>query len=112
MAVVTQRGRNLAWKINPFVGTTSAIEETCSLLARHAASYSRIQEAWCSVEMSDAATARLEAKESALEARIGSLVQDLPAPDDGPWRVVFEGDPRGWTVRIVTPDGREIGLDD
>ncbi len=110
MAEVTAKGRELASRLNPFIGTTWAIEETASLLARHGTTYNRIQEMLCSVEMSDRQTARIEKQEADIEARIMSLVQDLPTPDDGPWRVVFQGDPRGWTVRLVAPDGREVGV--
>lgn len=110
MAQVTTRGYDLACKLNPYIGSTYGIDQTCSLLHRHARTYDRIQEMWCNDEMSDRATARLEAQEAKLEARIRSLVQDLPQPDDGPWQVQFSGDPRGYTVRLIAPTGREIGL--
>lgn len=109
-AVVTERGRKFAWKLNHQIGTTYEIEQVCSLLHRHAASYDHIQEAWCSEEMSDWKTAYLMARESAIENRITELVQYLPEPDSGPWKVEFSGDPRGYTVRLVTVDGREYGI--
>lgn len=109
MAEITERGRKLAWRLNPFIGTTGAIERTASLIARHAVTHDRIQQRWCNEEMSDRATARLERQEAQLEQRIAKLVESLPETDTGPFTVKFEGDPRGYTVKIVTPDGQEIG---
>jgi hypothetical protein len=103
MAETTERGWRLAHKLNPAIGTTSAIAETCSLIARHARTHGHIQETWCSVEMSDRQTARLEKREAQLEARITRLVEDLPETDEGPITVLFGGDPRGYTVKLVMP---------
>lgn len=106
MAVITRRGRALAWKLNRYIGTTFAIEETCSLIARHAITYNRIQELWCDNERANNhEPTRLywEKREADLEARITDLVADLPHTDDGPFRVVFEGDPRGSTVQLWHP---------
>lgn len=104
MAVVTSSGDKLASYLAPVLGYTHAIRETCSLIARHAKTYARIQEMWCSVEMSDAETARVERQEFLIEQRIRSLVADLPHSDDGPWSVEFSGDPRGYTVRLTCPE--------
>lgn len=104
----TNRGRLLARKLAPWIGSTHAIDATCSLIARHATTYARIQEAWCNEEMGERRTARLEAQESRLERRIVDLVADLPATDDGPWRVRFDGDPRGFAVRICAP--QHVGM--
>lgn len=107
MTVITRRGRGLAWKLNPYIGTTTAIEETCSLIARHAITYNRIQELWCNSERANNHTPTreyYEAREAWLEARITDLVADLPHTDDGPFRVEFQGDPRGSTVQIWLPN--------
>jgi hypothetical protein len=109
MTRITKRGSELASRLNPYIGTTMEILETCSLIARSAVTHDRIQETWTSVELSDRATERLERREAGIEHRISELVENLPATDDGPFKVTFEGDPRGYTVKIVTPDGREIG---
>lgn len=106
MAETTRAGDELAAKL-PDIGTTTAIRETCALIHRHAVTYSRIQEAWCNDEMPNGATARLEARETQLERRITALVDSLPESDDGPFSVMFEGDPRGYTVKIVHPAGRQ-----
>lgn len=107
MATITKRGRGLAWKLNPYIGTTWEIEETCSLIARHAITYSRIQEMWCDNERAnnhEPTRKRLEAQEARLEARITDLVADLPHTDEGPFRVEFQGDPRGSTVQLWLPN--------
>lgn len=104
MPTVTKAGTSLADAILPVIGRTHAIMETCSLIARHAKTYARIQEMWCSVEMSDKETAYWELREQQLERRITELVDDLPHTDDGPWDVSFEGDPRGYTVKLFCPE--------
>jgi len=91
------------------VGWTNGISSTTDQLVRAARRYSTIQERWCSEEMSEDTTARLEKRESALEERIASLVQDLPK-HDGPWAVRFDGDPRGYVVTLVDGNGSEVGV--
>jgi hypothetical protein len=103
MTYPTERGDKLAAKLNPMMGTTLEIRETCALIARHARTHNRYAEMWCSVELSDRETARLERRETALEARITDLVSRLPETDDGPITVRFDGDPRGHTVKLVLP---------
>ena len=53
--------------------------------------------------MSDEARAKLEAREEALEVSIAGLVGSRPHTDHGPIGVLFEGDPRGSTVKLVMP---------
>ena len=108
----TRRGYALAERINRALGNNDYIVELCSLLARRARAYSTIQEIWCNVELSERATRRLELKESRIEQLITEGVAKLPAPANGQWRVEFEGDPRGNTVKLITPDNRTIGMDD
>lgn len=108
----TVRGKALADKVGRYLGFTNEITSLCSGITRNARAYNTIQEAWCCVEMSARQTRRTEAREAALEARIADLVGSLPATDDGPFTVRFQGDPRGWTVRLIHPDGKEIGCDD
>lgn len=107
MAVITKRGRDLAWKLERYVGTTYEIQEICSLIARHAATYNVIQEGWCSSEWQnnhEPTRLRYEAKEARLEERITDLVSRLPLTDEGPFTVRFQGDPRGSTVQIWAPN--------
>ena len=105
MAQVTARGRFIATKLNPYMGTTRQIQEACSLIGRHAMTYSHIQELWCVPNY-------YEAKEARLEARITDLVESLPHTDNGPVRVEFTGDPRGSTVKLTLPDGTVIAADE
>lgn len=109
-ATITHAGIHFAWKMNHQIGTTAEIQRIASLLHRHAATYDHIQEAWCDDDMGDRRRIALEAREAAIETRINDLVGMLPDPDSGPWKVQFSGDPRGYTVRLVTADGSEYGI--
>ena len=80
--------------------------EICSLIARNAATYGRIQEAWCSVEMSPQQTSGTERREKNLERRISELVEQLPTVKGEQITVKFGGDPRGYTVKLIMPDHR------
>jgi hypothetical protein len=103
MPNITKQGRALATKLNPFIGTTGEILGTCSLVARHAATYQAIQEARCSVLMNDRQLDWMERREQQIERRIVALVESLPHTDEGPIRARFSGDPRGWCVQLVLP---------
>ena len=83
----------------PQDGTYNDVERAARLIMRHAAIYARIQEIWCNVELSDAHTALYEAKEARLEQRITARAQSIGCA------VIFSGDPRGATVKLVMPDG-------
>jgi hypothetical protein len=81
MPVITRRGRALAWKLNRYIGTTFEIEETCSLIARHAITYNHIQELWCDNERANNhEPTRLDwrPRKLRLEERITDLVNSLP----------------------------------
>lgn len=78
----------------------AAIKTAASLIIRHARTYKRIQEAWCSVEMNDAETARTQKREANIENRIVMLAKSLPGVEG----VVFQGDPRGATIKLVMKD--------
>jgi hypothetical protein len=103
MPNVTKQGRELATKLNPFLGTTMEIEETCSLIARHAATYQAIQELWCNDHMSARRTAYVSKREEQIKRRIVALAESLHHTDEGPIRARFSGDPRGWCVQLVLP---------
>jgi hypothetical protein len=115
MTQITKKGYELAFRLNPYIGTTSRIGETVSLIARHATTYAWIQEVWCTRELTDEQRTRLEVKEERLEARITDLVNDLPWTEHGQIKVQFDGDPRGYVVRLLVPDmdyrgTREVGV--
>lgn len=108
MAPVTRKGDELSSRLNLWIGTTYKIRETCSLIARHATTYAWMQEVWCTREMSDWQTADLKKREGRIERRLNELATDLPETGDGPFKLQLDGDPRGYVVRLVAPDGREI----
>lgn len=118
-ATITAKGRELADKLNPAIGTTREIERTCSLIARHATSHHGLQERlcnggddWLPDDARHRQIERLEALDEALERRITALVETLPHTDDGPFGVKFGGDPRGCTVKITAPAMYEHLYDD
>lgn len=103
---VTKRGLELADRLARHMDWEPETADVCSRIVRHATTYNRIQEMWTSVEMSDAAVARTEQSESAIEQRLRELVAELPATRSGHrFAVEFAGDPRGFTVRLVADDG-------
>ena len=109
--MITERGNELARLLNPYLGTTTKIREICSLIARHARTHARLQEAQCNREL----TVREVGQELWIEARLRDLVADLPHTDDGPITLRLSGDPRGYTVKLHVPghsrDGNTWGLD-
>ncbi len=114
MAFVTRRGKELQQQIEKFVGISDEILEICSLVARHAATHRRLQEAQCNRELRPSEVR----KERQIEERIRTLVGRLPPlpPLDSGKRIAveFSGDPRGYTVKLVVPGdrgGNTWGLD-
>lgn len=115
MTTITTRGKFIARKLNPYLGTTRKIEETCSLIGRHAVTYSHIQEVWCNSTRAynvDSLREYYEKREAQIEKRITDLVESLPWTDDGPITVEFQGDPRAATVRLITPNDSVIVADE
>lgn len=109
-ANVTVNGRQLAKDLEPSIGKADAsILQICSLIARHAATVQRYAIHECNIgSLSDGDQERA----NAAEARIRELVATLPLVKDEktgemkPIRPKFGGDPRGFTVKLVLPDGR------
>lgn len=77
------------------------VSNIASLILRHGTTYGRIQEIWCSEELTERQEKRLQHKELLLERRITQLCQEL----DPGCTPLFEGDPRGNTVKILLPSG-------
>lgn len=98
----TKKGRELASLLNPSMGTTHEILETCSLICRHAATIARLAEKDCNEGLTPA---ELRRDERAMQT-IRALVMDLPHVFGERIRVEFQGDPRGPTVKLIIPDGR------
>lgn len=104
----TKRGRTLARSLERYwfgISTTEWLRavKVCSSIARHAATHCRLQEAACSVEMTERQQARHDLRDTLTETRITLLVSTLPPVDGQPLTVRFEGDPRGYTVKIQLP---------
>lgn len=99
--MVTKRGKELARSVEPIIGRSAAIELALSRMARLAVGYSRMQETWCSVELSERETVRLEASEARLEAAIRRHFDTLPAGLE----LRFTGDPRGYCVKLRAAPG-------
>lgn len=116
MANITTKGRELMDKLAPSIGIPPHMAEICSLIAHHGTSYGKVQEAICNghpanadPHMPIAEVTRLqerheawcEKREAALERQITKLAKSIGAAG-----VIFNGDPRGATVKLVMPDGR------
>jgi hypothetical protein len=69
-------------------------------LMRNAKAYATIQERWCSEEMSEATTTRLEKREANIEKWFTTTLQPFGITPD------FQGDPRGAVVKLKVPSGR------
>lgn len=116
MPTITKRGRDLARCLAPFIGESDRVPQICSLIARLARTHCRLQEISCSDHELTPAEQKREAQ---IEARIRQLVASLPERIDSPHgkgtlSVEFQGDPRGYTVKIVVPGdrgGNTWGLD-
>ena len=113
----TKRGMELALQLARYFtkAQLGQIAGLCSLIARHARTHNRLQEVACSVEMSEAQQARHDKRDAAIEDRISALVSQFPRSKRGRILVRFEGDPRGYTVKLVVPkakrDGNTWGLE-
>jgi hypothetical protein len=75
-----------------------ALEKLC----RAARKYAHIQERWCSEEMTEDTTKRVERTEATLESKIELYAALFNA------KPIFGGDPRGPTVRLAIPSNPEI----
>lgn len=102
----------------------------CSLIARHAARYTRLSEEACSGprwswDYAGDWTSVISVDEWQLQntadlARFGRLiaraVAELPPTEYGPVEVELGGDPRGYTVRLLVPTApgevTEVGIDE
>lgn len=73
---------------------------TCRGILAAATTLQRISELTCSVEMSERETARLERREANAEERVHRLAATFGARAD------FNGDPRGYVVRLILPSGK------
>lgn len=75
------------------------VRNAALLLMRHAKTYHRIQEMWCSVEMTPKQVKYWEHREQLLEKRITEICKSIGCEP------IFEGDPRGCDVLVKVPTG-------
>lgn len=112
--MITRKGRELATTIYPAFDRSSAytmgLTYTCSLIARNATTHHAYAEVLCnggddraSDEVRNWQITCAEQKTERIERRIRQLVESIPDTDAGPISVVFSGDPRGCTVKLVMP---------
>jgi len=96
----TTKGTKIALKIHWLTKRPLDVhlEGVCSLIGRHATTYERYQEGWCSSEWFDRHAAEMERKELKLMSRIIELAASIDCD------VTFQGDPRGHTVRLWPHD--------
>lgn len=90
------------WRDETFAGLSRmgfTYEAICRLLSA-ATTLHRLSEVSCSVEVSDRETKRMERREASAEARVRSIVSEVPGAS-----VDFQGDPRGCPFG-VTLNGR------
>lgn len=108
--VSTRKGRELALKLAEAIGVGAEINDTLSLVSRHAVTLQ-----WLSETLANGGDDRLpddvrhrqiadaERRSEHLQARITELVASLPDTDAGPVGVIFQGDPRGMPVKLAMP---------
>lgn len=95
---ITKDGRLLAQALSN-AEDGLVLPSICSELVRLAKRHHRIQERWCSEDMSGTPglTERVERQEAQLEEQIRDVAKQIP----GVRAVKFTGDPRGYTVRLM-----------
>ena len=113
--MITKQGREIAKKLT-VAGAEwhweqhHDIENTVSLICRHAKTYRRLQEIQCGdgIHSGDWVNENwdaLQKREAQIEARFGVLAKSLPAKV----RLQLDGDPRGLVVRLIVTNA--IGID-
>lgn len=104
MKSLDEDSRELLRKISPSQGTGALRDkqDAAFVLCSCARRYARIQERWCSEEMTDDTIKRLERTESLLERRMADAAERLGATTH------FGGDPRGHTVKLQIPEFEQL----
>lgn len=99
-ASTREAGENLADDLNPWIGTTSAIRDTCVRLVTLAREHAD----WQTIDCNRGLQGEEAQREEDVCDAIMDAARDLPQPDAGPWRVELQGDPRGATVMLLAPE--------
>lgn len=100
-------GAELAAALCDWIGMTTGITTTCVRLVKLARECSD----WQIITLNRTLTPAEEEREEEVTRLLESVARDLPTPDDGPWRLTVDGDPRGAVVRLLAPEHAEGGWD-
>ncbi len=103
----TKRGRELVRALMPDYMDDGAYDQACaaaSTLCRHAATHARLMEAACSEPWAEGAA--FDARVTDVERRIADLATTLGRMLGVKTVASFQGDPRGYTVRLTCLPGR------
>lgn len=94
---MTRNAQELANTLNPLIGSTTEINETCVKLVGLARRHHNL----CERECSDPRWGRSdELRIERLESKIIGLIESLPETEDGPFTEYLQRDPRGCTVKM------------
>lgn len=96
------RGKVLAKKLKPSIGSSAEIDDICVDICRLAKRHHRLAEIACNRSLTEGE----ENEDTGIETKIRTLVAKLPLVDGKQIKPRFQGDPRGATVALVMPDGR------
>ena len=126
--VITRKGHEFSYILAPMFwpldwDAWQAVEQTCSLIVRHAVTHKRLAEESCNGhplqgayppvliermnKLQEEWDARIEKRTAQIEKRITDLIDSLPMTPTGKLGAYFGGDPRGCTVQISLPPGQE-----
>lgn len=103
---MTVRGRLLAGELAQYIGYSGHIVATCSLIARHAKTLENIAISVCNDAFAD--QDKLDKRWDQLTRRIDDLAGQLPESDGGRIVAEYQGDPRGYVVRLIVCDAHGI----
>ena len=103
---MTVRGKLLAGQLAQYIGYTGAIVATCSQIARHARTLTNDAITVC--DDANADQDKLDKRWDRLTARITELAGQLPESDGGRIVAEFQGDPRGYVVKLIVTDAHGI----
>lgn len=107
MGTVREDALELTLALNPVIGTTRMIADTCERICRLARKHHRRQERLRNGFRDEAAQVAEERADERNEAAIRDAVAELPEWEEngerGRFGVLFDGDPRGCTVKLTGP---------
>ncbi len=107
MPAITKNGRELADTLRKLGASGGELELICSRICKHAVTHCHFMEAACNRELTESELRAEKNLEDNLSKYIGQI--DVrwgdKDHDHSAMLPVFQGDPRGFTVRLRLPDG-------